>query len=60
MVHDEIERASAVMRDAFVEMVVLDCIGHDEAYAMEFADRCGKRVITAQSLAARVAGEWMR
>jgi protein AroM len=60
VVHEEIRRASAVMREARVELVVLDCVGHDEAYALEFAERSGARVVTAQSIAARVAGEWMR
>ncbi|MFN0177990.1 MAG: AroM family protein [Gemmatimonadales bacterium] len=60
LLHAEITRASAVMRSADVSLVVLDCMGHDEAYAAEFAERSGARVVTAQSLTARVAGEWMR
>ena len=54
--HDEIMRASKAMRDADVDLVVLDCMGHDDTYAEEFARRCEKRVVTAQDIAARAAG----
>lgn len=58
--HHELANAAAVMRAAAVDLVILDCMGHDESYATEFADRCGRRVITAQSLTARVTGEFLR
>lgn len=58
-VHAEIEAASALMADASLELVVLDCMGHDEDYRREFASRCGKPVLLAQSIAARIAGEVM-
>ncbi len=56
-VHGEIEAAAALMRDPTLEMVVLDCMGHDEDYRREFAGRCEKPVLLAQSIAARIAGE---
>ena len=56
-VHGEIEAAAALMRDPSLEMVVLDCMGHDEDYRREFAGRCEKPVLLAQSIAARIAGE---
>lgn len=58
--HVEIMRASAAMKDADIDVVVLDCMGHDTAYAEEFARRSGKRVVTAQEITARVAGALMR
>lgn len=58
--HDEIVRASATMREADVDLVVLDCMGHDDRYAAEFAQRSGKQVVTAQEIAARAAGALMQ
>lgn len=55
--HAEIVTASALMTDPSLELVVLDCMGHDEEYRREFASLCGKPVLLAQSIAARVAGE---
>lgn len=55
--HVEIMRASAAMREADVDVVVLDCMGHDAAYAEEFTRRCGKPVVTAQEVAARAAAD---
>jgi protein AroM len=54
--HDEITRAAAEMAGFTCRLVVLDCIGHDDAYRAEFARLCGRPVIAAQSLVARVAG----
>lgn len=59
-VHGEIEAASALMHDPSLELIVLDCMGHDDAYRREFAQRCGKPVLLAQSIAARIAGELVR
>ncbi len=53
--HDEIMRASSAMKEADVDVVVLDCMGHDEHYAEEFARRCGHPVVTAQDISARAA-----
>lgn len=58
--HSEITRASTFMRDADVDAVVLDCMGHDMAYADQFAKRCGKLVFTAQDVAASAAAAAMR
>ncbi|MCW1971043.1 MAG: AroM family protein [Anaerolineae bacterium] len=47
----------AVMSDPSIELVVLDCLGHTDDDRREFARRCGKPVLLAQTIAARVAGE---
>lgn len=57
--HVEIMRASRAMREADVDVVVLDGLGHEVANPEEFARRCGKPVITAQAVAARAAGEML-
>lgn len=54
--HDEIEMAAAAMSDPDLEFVVLDCMGHDEAYRHEFSHLCGRPVVAAQTLVARVVG----
>jgi protein AroM len=54
--HDEIAAAADQVRSAELACVVLDCMGHDEAYRQEFARRCGRPVLSAQSLVARAAG----
>lgn len=59
-VPDEIDAACDRMREPSLALVVLDCMGHDEARAREFAARTGKIVIAAQSMTARLAGELMR
>jgi protein AroM len=56
VIHDEIVGAANAMRAAAPELVVLDCMGHDDAYAAEFAARCGCPVVSAQAITARVAG----
>jgi protein AroM len=53
----EIEAAARAMADASLECVVLDCMGHDDDYRREFAQRCGRPVVAAQSIVARVTGE---
>jgi protein AroM len=55
--HSEIEHAAALMRDPDLEVVVLDCMGHSAAYQQDFARQCGRPVILAQSLVARIVGE---
>lgn len=54
--HDEIEMASRAMSDHDLEFVILDCMGHDEAYRQEFGRLCGRPVVAAQTLVARVVG----
>ena len=54
---DEIDAAARAVSDPALELVVLDCLGHDEAYRLAFARRCGRPIVLAQSLVARVAGE---
>jgi protein AroM len=55
--HDEIYRAAQEMSNPELEMVVLDCMGHNPDYQREFIRLCGRPVILAQSLVARVAAE---
>jgi protein AroM len=54
--HDEIAIAAAAMSDPDLEFVVLDCLGHNEAYRDEFGRLCGRPVVAAQTLVARVVG----
>lgn len=51
--HVDIMRASAAMREADVDVVLLDGLSLEGPSAEEFAQRCGKSVVTAQALAAR-------
>jgi protein AroM len=55
--HEEIRQAAAVFSDPTLDMVVLDCMGHDEGYRREFAGLCPRPVLLAQTLVARVTGE---
>ncbi len=55
--HDELGPAAAQMARADVDVVVLDCMGHDEAYRETFARLAGHPVLAAQTVVARVAGE---
>ena len=55
-VEADIARAAEVMRAAAPELVVLDCMGHDDRYADRFAMLCNCPVISAQSVTARAAG----
>ena len=54
--HDDLARAAAAMRAARVAIVVLDCMGHDDAYRADFARLSGLPVVAAQSLVAALAG----
>jgi hypothetical protein len=56
---EELPPAADAMRDTSLECVVLDSMGHDEAYKHAFARLCERPVVSAQSLIARVAGELM-
>lgn len=56
----EIARACDVMGAADVDVVVLDCMGHDAAYADAFVRRCGKPVWSTQDVAARAALAYLR
>jgi protein AroM len=51
------EPAAAELSDPSLEFVVLDCMGHDEAFRTNFARLSGRPVLAAQSLCARVAAE---
>lgn len=52
----ESARAAADLRAADVALVVLDCMGHDEASRVEFALRSGLPTVAAQPLVAELAG----
>lgn len=56
--HDERQLAAAAreMADLALEVVVLDCMGHGDEYREAFARCCGRPVVLAQSVVARVAG----
>ena len=58
--HAEIEAAGELLRDPSLALVVLDCMGHDDDYAREFAARTGKLVLAAQTVTSRLAGELVR
>ena len=53
-------RAADILRAAGVPLIVLDCMGHADDAARRLEARSGARVLLAQSLAARVAGELVR
>jgi len=53
----EMAAAAHVIAGGDVDLVVLDCMGHDETWREAFATRTGKPVIAARSLVARVTGE---
>ena len=55
----EIDRAAADMRDPSLELVVLDCMGHNPGYRRAFAARTGHFVLLAQSAVARIAAEML-
>jgi len=54
---EEIERAAREMADPRLDLVVLDCMGHNPAYRQEFARRCGRPVLLTQSVVAKLTGE---
>jgi protein AroM len=56
---EEMDAAARMVSDPALELVVLDCMGHDEEYRLAFARRCGRPVVLAQSLVARVSGEFV-
>jgi protein AroM len=56
----ELEAACVVLSDPSLSLVVLDCFGHDDNCAREFAARTGKVVLAARSVTARIAGEMVR
>ena len=53
--HGDIARAAQAMRKAAVTLVVLDCMGHDDAYRAAFARLSDLPVIAAQGLVAQLA-----
>ncbi len=56
VMHDELIAAADLMHAEAPELVVLDCMGHDEQVTAECAARSGCAVVSAQAITARVAG----
>jgi len=54
---EEMAAAAAQLAHADVDLIVLDCMGHDEAYRESFARLTGHPVLAAQTVVAHVAGE---
>jgi len=52
----EMNRAADELRDAGLDLIVIDCMGHAEDARRAMAERSGRPVIAAQSVVARVAG----
>lgn len=55
-----LDRAAEQLKRAGVSLIVLDCMGHADDAARRLEAHAGARVLLAQSLAARVAGELAR
>jgi hypothetical protein len=55
-----LDRAAEQLRSAGVTLIVLDCMGHADDAARRLEAHAGARVLLAQSLASRVAGELVR
>lgn len=53
---DEMARAADELRDADLDLIVIDCMGHADQARRAMAQRSGRVVIAAQSVVARVAG----
>jgi AroM protein len=53
---DELAAAAACLRAADVALVVLDCMGHDEASRAAFAAASGRPTVAVQPLIASLAG----
>ena len=54
--HDELDAAVAELTAAGVDLIVLDCMGHDEADRARVAARSGRPTAAAQQIVAGVAG----
>lgn len=54
---EEMDRAVEAVTEPTLELIVLDCMGHDDSYRRGFVERCDSPVLLAQTLVARVAGE---
>lgn len=53
--HGDIARAAQALREAAVMLVVLDCMGHDDAYRAAFARLSDRPVVATQALVAHLA-----
>lgn len=53
---DEMARAADELRDARLDLIVIDCMGHADDARRAMAQRTGTLVIAAQSVVAKVAG----
>jgi protein AroM len=58
--HDEeTEAAARALSNPDLEMILLDCMGHNSRHQREFAELTGRPVLVAQNIVARVAGEYV-
>lgn len=55
--HEEIAAAARTLADPSLELIVLDCMGHNASSKAEFARLTSRPVLLAQTLVARVAAE---
>jgi protein AroM len=53
---DDLARAADDLVDPDIELVILDCMGHGEDARLELARASRHRVVSAQSVTARIAG----
>jgi len=53
--HAAIQRAGDDLADRDIDLIVLDCMGHDDECRASLAERTGRPVLAAQALVARVA-----
>lgn len=54
--HDELDAAAVALAAAEVDLVVLDCMGHDEAFRAAMARVSGLPTLAVQGLVADIAG----
>jgi len=57
---EALDRAASALRESDVPLIVLDCMGHADDAAHRLEVGSGIRVLLAQTLVARVAGELVR
>ena len=56
---EDTKKALKELSQSQAELVVLDCFGHDAAYKQVFANAMQKPILLAQTMIARIAGEFL-